>query len=270
MATDISAEGRHVIAAELSHEPDLVVVDFAHTTVLLGPDLSMPTILFTHNVETEIFARHLQLARNPLLRAVWRNQLAKMRRFEKAALQRFDTVVAVSQRDQEIFRNEYDVDAVTIPTGVDLGHFEFRPAERNNKTSLNIVFTASMDSYANIDGVRWFMEEVWPAIAKARPDARVTIAGRKPDPGLVRDLRERGLPWTFTGFVDDIRPYLYDADVYIIPLRVGGGTRIKVYEAMAAGRPVVSTAVGVEGLPLEPEHHYLLGETAQSFADAVT
>ena len=268
VATDISAEGRHVIAAELARKPDLVVADFAHTAALVGP-LAIPSILFTHNVEAEIFARHVEVTKNPLLRAIWRDQLAKMRRFEKSAVRRFDTVIAVSERDQAIFRNEYGVDAVTIPTGVDLDHFEFRPAEANGKANPNIVFTASMDSYANIDGVRWFMEEVWPAIAKARPDARVTVAGRNPDPRLVRDVRERRLPWKFTGFVDDIRPYLYDADVYIIPLRVGGGTRIKAYEAMAAGRPVVSTAVGVEGLPLEPEHHYLLGETAQSFADAV-
>jgi polysaccharide biosynthesis protein PslH len=269
VATDISAGGRHVIAAELAREPDLVVVDFPHTAALVPLKLRPPSVLFTHNVEAEIFARHLEVAKNPLLRALWRNQLAKMQRFEKAALRRFDAVIAVSERDQAKFRNEYGVDSATIPTGVDLDQFEFRAPERNGATDPNIVFTASMDSYANIDGMRWFMNEVWPAIAKARSDARMTVVGRKPDPGLVRDALDRRLPWKFTGFIDDIGPYLYDAMVYIIPLRVGGGTRIKAYEAMASGRPVVSTAIGVEGLPLVPGCHYLLGDTAQTFADAV-
>jgi glycosyltransferase involved in cell wall biosynthesis len=251
----------------LARKPNLVVVDFPHTALLLPRNIGVPSVLFTHNVEAEIFARHLEVAKNPLVRVLWRNQLTKMRHFERDVLRRFDTVIAVSERDQARFYSEYGVDAVSIPTGVDLDQFKFSAPEQSSQP--NIVFTASMDSFANIDGVRWFMDEVWPAIAKMRPDACMKVVGRAPDTRLVRDARARKLPWIFTGFVDDVRSYLYDAAVYVIPLRVGGGTRIKAYEAMASGRPVVSTRIGVEGLPLVPGCHYLQGDTAQSFAAAV-
>jgi polysaccharide biosynthesis protein PslH len=269
VATDISAAGRALIKSELARKPDLVVVDFPHTIVLLPGTIQAASVLFTHNVETEIFARHQGLAKNIFLRAIWRNQLEKMRRFEGEALRRCDAVIAVSERDKILFGTDYGVTASVIPTGVDLETFAFRAPSRDNPVKPNIVFTASMDSYANIDGMRWFMDAVWPLIAAARTDASVTVVGRKPDQKLVRDAQERKLPWTFTGFVDDVRPFLYDATVYIIPLRVGGGTRIKAYEAMAAGRPVVSTAIGVEGLPLEPERHYLLADGPAAFAQSV-
>jgi glycosyltransferase involved in cell wall biosynthesis len=269
VATDASAAGSALIASELARKPDLVVVDFPHTMILLPRVIQAASVLFTHNVETEIFARHQRLAKNIFLRSIWRNQLKKMRRFEGEALRRCDAVIAVSERDKIQFQADYGVDASITPTGVDLENFAYRAPSAHAPGKPNIVFTASMDSYANIDGMRWFMAEVWPLIAKARGDASVTIVGRKPDPKLVRDAQDRGLPWTFTGFVDDVRPYIYDATAYIIPLRVGGGTRIKAYEAMASGRPVVSTAFGVEGLPLAPERHYLLADAPQAFAQSV-
>jgi polysaccharide biosynthesis protein PslH len=113
------------------------------------------------------------------------------------------------------------------------------------------------------------MDAVWPLVATVHPGVSVTIAGRNPDPKLVRQARDRGLDWIFTGSVDDIRPFVYEAAVYIIPLRVGGGTRIKAYEAMALGRPVVSTTLGAEGLELEPRKHYLAADTAEGFAASV-
>jgi glycosyltransferase involved in cell wall biosynthesis len=126
-----------------------------------------------------------------------------------------------------------------------------------------------MDSAANIDGMQWFMDAVWPLLAADMPAARVTVVGRNPNAKLMQAAKERGLPWSFTGFVEDVRPYVHEAAAYVIPLRVGGGTRIKAYEAMALGRPVVSTLIGVEGLSLEPGQHYLLADTAEAFARSV-
>jgi len=269
VATDVSEAGRRLVAGELGRRPDLVVVDFPHTAVLLPDAIAAPTVIFTHNVEAEIFARHERVAGNTLRRVIWRDQFAKMRRFEREVLRRFDTVIAVSERDRDHFRRDYGVDAAVIPTGVDLDYFAYRAPDPSAAAEPVVVFTASMDSAANIDGMQWFMDAVWPLLAAAVPRARVTVVGRNPDQKLVQAARERNLPWHFTGFVEDVRPYVHEAAAYVIPLRVGGGTRIKAYEAMALGRPVVSTLIGVEGLSLEPGRHYLLADTAEAFARAV-
>ncbi|NBC48489.1 MAG: glycosyltransferase, partial [Gammaproteobacteria bacterium] len=122
---------------------------------------------------------------------------------------------------------------------------------------------------ANIDGIAFFMDAVWPHVVAQRPRAHVTIVGRNPNPALVERAKRRQLPFRFTGFVDDIRPEVKGAAAYIIPLRVGGGTRIKAFEAMAMGIPVVSTALGVEGLPVTPDEHYLQADSGEAFAAAL-
>ena len=271
VATDNSKAGRRAIARELERSPDIVVVDFPHAAVLAPPPYPCPSVMFTHNVEVEIFRRHAQIAGNLLKREIWRNQAAKMERYERELLRQFTSVVAVAERDRECFQKMYGVGNVsTIPTGVDLDYFTYQgSAVVDNVDGGTVVFTGSMDWMANIDGVEFFMDSVWPIICRARPQARFVIVGRSPPPALVDRARARGLNWEFTGFVDDVRPFAHNAHVYVIPLRVGGGTRIKVYEAMAMGCPVVSTRIGVEGLPVEHERHYLEGDSADAMAAAV-
>lgn len=265
VATDRSPAARDAIAAALPGA-DVVVVDFLHAAVLMPAKLEKPCVLFTHNVEAEIFERHLALAKGALHRYVWQDQTRKMKAFEAQTLRSYDGIVAVSERDRAYFKKAYGVEASTIPTGVDLDYFAFHPPKDGKPV---IAFTASMDSLANIDGVRWLMDEVWPLIVKEVPDAEMRVIGRNPDPGLVAEAKRRGLAFTFTGYVDDVRPHLDGAQVYVIPLRVGGGTRIKAFEAMAFGLPTVSTAIGIEGLGVAPEAHYLEADTAPEFAAAV-
>ncbi|MFP4080346.1 MAG: glycosyltransferase [Ectothiorhodospira sp.] len=261
-----AARGREAVDRALSDGVDLVVFDFLHAMVLAPDTLGCRSLMFTHNVEAEIFARHAAVTRNPLKRAVWQQQYRKMRAYEHESLKRFDTVVAVSERDAATFRALDGMGRVEpIPTGVDLEFFACRPPGDDD----HIVFTGAMDWQANIDGIGFFMDEIWPRVVARRPRAHVTIVGRNPAPALVDRARRRELPFTFTGFVDDIRTHVADAAAYIIPLRVGGGTRIKAFEAMAMGIPVVSTGLGVEGLSITPDTHYLHADTAVDFAHAL-
>lgn len=264
--TDRSPAGERVVQELLQRKPAVAVFDFPHAALLAPPRLAAPTVMFTHNVEAEIFARHVEVARNPLARWLWSDQHRKMVRFEREALRRFDTVVAVSPRDAEQLRRAYAIrDVAVINTGVDLDYFSWSAPAHGDE----VIFSGSMDWLANQDGIAFFMDEVWPLIVRARPAVRMTVVGRTPPRSLVDAVRSRRLEWLFTGYVDDVRPFIRGASVYVIPLRVGGGTRLKVFEAMGLGCPVVSTAVGVEGLPLDPETHYLRADSADALAQAV-
>jgi glycosyltransferase involved in cell wall biosynthesis len=255
------------VSNALANEPDVVVFDFLHAAVLRPPRMACPSVLFTHNVEAEIFERHADNARNPVLRSLWSGQHRKMRKFEAAALRKFDVVVAVSERDASRFREEYGVERPhVIPTGVDLDYYSYSDPKRSN----DVVFLGSMDWLPNQDAIRYFMDEVWSGIARSVPSARMTVVGRAPPAGLVNRARSAGLEWSFTGFVDDVRPHVRAAAVCVIPIRIGGGTRLKVFEAMAMGIPVVSTSVGVEGLAIRDREHFLVADTPRAFERAVT
>jgi glycosyltransferase involved in cell wall biosynthesis len=249
---------------------DVVVFDFVHSAVLMPPSIDAATVCFTHNVEAEIFARHASQAASWPMRWMWRSQARKMERHERESLRRFDAVVAVSERDASHFRTHHGLASVgTIPTGVDLDFFSWsRPADPSPPGAPTVVFTGSMDWAANVDGIQHFLRDIWPLVRARVPTARFVVVGRNPPAGLVEQARTHG-GVEFTGFVDDVRPYCRAAQAFVIPLRVGGGTRIKAFEAMAMGCPVVSTSIGIEGLDVQTEEHFLCRDSAAQQADAV-
>ena len=269
VASDRSAAGAGLVARALA-DTDLLLADFPHSVPLLPAGGWPASVMFTHNVEAEIFARHAEVARG-VMRLVWRQQARKMRRFEAAALARFTSVIAVSRRDADALAAAYGLgDVAVIDTGVDLDFHAFQPPNPPPAPGGGtIVFTGAMDWRANIDGIEFLMNEVWPVLTRSHPGARALIVGRNPQPALVEAARARGVDFDFTGYVDDIRPYVARGDVYIIPLRVGSGTRIKAFEAMASGRPVVSTTLGVEGLDVTPGTHFMRADSAGEFAAAI-
>ena len=263
---DYSDAGRKAVEAELKCGYDLVVLDFPHTAVLAPERLETSSLLFTHNVECEIYQRHAEVSSSSFMRRIWTDQQRKMRAFERRTLSRFDWIVAVSERDAVFFQREFGVRNVTvIPTGVDLDYFQYSPLPR----SWCVVFSGGLDWAPNLDGITFLMEEVWPLVLREVPQATMKVVGRAPPVRLVKRAKSKGLDWQFTGFVDDVRPHLRQGAVYAVPLRIGGGTRIKIFEAMALGRPIVSTGIGVEGLPVEAGKHYLSAESAPEFAAAL-
>ena len=271
-ASDRSAAGRACVARALADGPDVAVVDFPHAGVLVPERIDAASVMFTHNVEAEIFERHAARTKG-LWRLIWANQSRKMNRFEQDTLRRFDAIIAVSKRDADVLTKRYALPVVEeIDTGVDLDFFFAAPPEAAPDPGPDggtLVFTATMSWAANVEGIHFLLDDVWPKLLAARPKIAATIIGRHPPASLADKIKERGLNVTLTGFVDDIRPYVARGNVYVIPLFVGSGTRIKAFEAMAMGRPVVSTSLGIEGLDVTDGENFLQADNAAAFAHAI-
>ena len=246
---------------------DVVVCDFLFPSVNVPDDLGVPVVLFQHNVEAQIWERHAEHARGAAARLYMREQWRRMQRFEARECARFSHVIAVSDADARLLQRDYALsDVSAIPTGVDTEYFT--PADNATRADNELVFTGSMDWLPNEDAMTWFTSAVLPLVRARIPDATLSIVGRTPS-ATVRALGDKYLGVSVTGSVPDVRPYLECGTVFIIPLRIGGGTRLKVFEAMAMGIPVVSTRVGVEGLPLREDEEFLAADDAPAFADAV-
>jgi len=243
---------------------DCAVVDHLAPTSYF-PDLPH-AIFFQHNVETVIWRRHVEHAAGPLRRWYFGLQARRMFEYERRVSLAAGHIVAVSQTDADEMRRLFGVTRVSeIPTGVNIEYF-LPPAVRPSGAGADLVFVGSMDWLPNVDGVLYFVREVLPLIRQKRPGCTVAIVGRTP-PQKVCDLASQDWGIQVTGTVPDIRPYLWGSKVSIVPLRIGGGTRLKIYEAMAAKIPVVSTTVGAEGLTVDPPGDIRIGDTPRDFAD---
>jgi sugar transferase (PEP-CTERM/EpsH1 system associated) len=248
-------------------EFDVVVCDFLTPAVNVPHNLPCPTVLFQHNVEAMIWRRHYEVQSNPIKRAYLYLQWGKMRRFEHKMCRQFDGVVGVSREDAETMRGAYGLTQVfDVPTGVDTAFF--RPAGREPRELHNLVFTGSMDWLPNEDAIRYFTEQIMPMVKRSVPDLTLTVVGRNPFPALI-ELGKREPSIIITGRVADVRPYIERAAAYIVPLRIGGGTRLKIYEAMAMEKPIISTSIGAEGLPLTDGLELLLADTPEAFAESI-
>ncbi len=247
---------------------DVVVCDFLVPAPVMPWDTATPKVIFTHNVEAAIWKRHLSVARNPLWKlACWREYRA-MVRAEEGYLQRADHVVAVSDDDRDSFREFLEPSAITVvPTGVDLEYFTPAPDAAEAPTP-RLVFTGSMDWMPNEDAVIYTMESILPLIEAELDEVEFFVVGRNPTERL-RNLAAAHPRLTVTGEVDDIRPFVHDAEVYVVPLRVGGGTRLKIFEAMAMGKAIVSTTIGAEGLPVTSGTNIVLADRPDDFAREV-
>jgi glycosyltransferase involved in cell wall biosynthesis len=248
---------------EAQRRYDAVVCDFLFPAPNL-PALS-DAILFQHNVEATIWRRRAQNAPTFLYRWYYRLQARRMSAYEGSVCRGVKRVVAVSAGDAAEIERVYGVrDVGYVPTGVDTDYFA--PCGDAARKA-DIVFLGSMDWMPNIDGAEWFAREILPRIRQRHPQVTVALVGRTPSPQVIA-LGKRDPGMIVTGTVEDVRPWLRGALVSIVPLRIGGGTRLKIYEAMAAGVPVVSTSIGAEGLDVKQGDNILLADTADEFSAA--
>lgn len=245
---------------------DVVICDFLQPSINFRRVQGVVTLLFQHNVEGEILRRHCKIAKDLFTKLFWWTQWKKMMRFEGEMCRWFGGVVTVSDHDKRLIEQKYGARHVfAIPTGVDLEYFvpQDEPVKSNT-----LVFTGSMDWLPNEDALLYFANEILCLVQTAIPDVRISIVGRNPSKGLLKEL-SRHSNIEVVGWVKDVRPYISQHALYIIPLRIGGGTRIKAYEAMAMGKAVVSTSVGVEGLPVVHNEHVAIADTPETFASTI-
>ena len=242
---------------------DAVVAD--HLTPMgYMPDRST-TVLFQHNIEFMIWRRLVQHSKNPVEKLYFQIQAKRMFEFERACCTEAAHVVACSEVDANLMRHNFHITNVSdVPTGVNLEYFA-KPASSSVTTKPDFAFVGSMDWMPNEQGVLWFAQEILPLIRRKRPDATLGVVGRTPPPSIMALAKDPGI--TVTGTVPEVRPWFWESSVSIVPLLVGGGTRLKIYEAMASSSPVVSTTIGAEGLTYTHPENIRIADTPQDFAD---
>lgn len=244
---------------------DVAVCDFLDAAVNFPKELNIPTMLFQHNVESEIWRRHATNGSNGLKKLVYRLEFSKMQRYESEVARRFHHVIAVSEHDKNLMSAWVDIDRISVvPTGVDTE--QFRPGPRPVQKDGLVLFVGAMDWEPNIDAVEYFCLAIWPGILARVPKARFRIVGRNPG-SRVQRLASDSVE--VTGRVPSVVDHLREAAVVVVPLRIGGGTRLKIYEAMAVGKAVVSTTVGAEGLDVNHAKDILLSDAPGKFAESV-
>jgi polysaccharide biosynthesis protein PslH len=246
---------------------DVIICDFLLTSAVIPWNLPTPKVLFTHNVEAVIWERHWRVSRNPFFKLVSWREYRTMQRVERQYVRKADHVLTVSDSDRDVFAQIVPRNKITsIPTGVDVDYFCRTSSESEEPETL--VFTGSMDWLPNEDAMLYFAEAILPRVKQQVPAVKMRVVGRKPS-SRVQALANENNGIEVTGTVPDIRPYMESAGVYVVPLRIGGGTRIKIFEAMAMGKAVVSTSIGAEGLPVTHGENILLADDPGDFAAAI-
>ena len=257
---------RRTFARELAHTvPDVVVVEYAGLAPLVAGRTPGPRwVLTLHNLASQMATQEAAVARGRRQRWLHRRDASISAAWEQRMMALYDRVIAVSEADASVLGWPGRPQMAVVPNGVDVG--SYRPTGLPAEPA--VLFTGALYTGPNRDGVAWFCERVWPLIQGRRPDARLAVVGARPGPD-VTTLLASAPGVSLHADVADVRPYLGAARVCVVPLRIGSGTRLKALEAMAAGRPVVGTAIGLGGLGLVDGRHAAFAEGPAPFAEAV-
>jgi polysaccharide biosynthesis protein PslH len=231
-------------------------------------DKSVRLVFDTHNLLTALYGRLVETERNLLRKMYCWLQWRKMHIYEQITMQKTDCVLVCSEPERQVLKEWGVKKYLVVPNGVDTQIFAPRPMlPKTEERPVHLVFTGAMDYLPNVDGVRWFLRSVLPELEHRLPHYKVTIVGKNP-PAELRNWERRGRI-EFTGRVEDVRQYTCLADVFVVPLWIGGGTRLKILEALAMQIPVVSTRIGAEGLDLCDGVHLRLADDASTMTQAI-
>lgn len=245
-------------------QPDLVICEWTPYAIFLKDIKNIRKIIVAHNIESTIWKLYECNETNSLKKRYITIQRKKVERFEKRCFGWADGATAVTEEEARTISSfGVDYPVAVIENGVDTGFFHPRDSEVDPNM---MVFTGSMDWRPNQDAARFFVGKIFPSIKKKRPETHAVFVGRNP-PQVIRNL-EKTEGITITGTVEDVRPYIARAALYIVPLRIGGGSRLKILEAMAMAKPVLSTSVGASGLNVTDGQNIVISDGAVGFADA--
>jgi glycosyltransferase involved in cell wall biosynthesis len=245
---------------------DLWQVEWTPYISALPTHVTGRRLLISHNVDSLIWQRYYETETQILKRFYIRQQWRKFERFEKRVFAEVDRVVAVSPDDAVLVRDHFGVENVdVVENGVDVAYFE--NVHGGGKAEV-ILFLGSLDWRPNLDAVRLLLDDIFPAVRRAEPSARLCLVGRNAPAWLAQRVAQTANAELHAD-VADVRPYLAESGVLAVPLRIGGGSRLKILEALAAGLPVVSTRIGAEGLELRPDKDLVVVEGVKDMAAAL-
>ncbi len=245
---------------------DIVHFDTISLAVYKNDTGKTAKILNHHNIESHLFYRRIVYEKNLLKRLYYSMEAKKLERYETAVCGKFDLNFTVSDLDSKrLFEIAPGSKAEVIANGVDVDYFS--PTD-DEIVPANIIMASGMNWFPNRDAVLYMYEEIWPLVSKKYPNITWTVVGASP-PKQILELAERDKRVTVTGFVDDVRPYLTKAEVYLCPMRDGGGTRLKILDALSMGKAIVGTTMAYEGINITPEKNVLVADNPEEFVTQV-
>lgn len=244
---------------------DLVHCEWTNLAPFLGHIKGIPCIISAHNIESDIWKRLGKHGSSIFKRMVGYNQAKKVERLEREWYPRVDLCIAVSPQDMKVIEG-YGARVALVDNGVDINYYNnICQSEINNNS---IIFTASFDTFSNQDGIDYFIKDIYPLIKRSKPDVRLWIVGKNPS-NRIRLLSRVDPSIYVTGTVEDVRVFIAKSALCVVPLRIGGGSRLKILEAFAMKKAVISTSVGAEGLNVTHEKDIIIADTPELFSKYV-
>jgi sugar transferase (PEP-CTERM/EpsH1 system associated) len=242
---------------------DLVHVDTIALNRFFARRPAMPAVLTHINIESMLLERRAAVERRRLAKWVLERESRKLAAYESVVAPLYDNNLVMSDLDGQLLRQRVPgVHTDVVPNGVDTAYFS--PADHDEETP-SVIYTGGMNMLANRDAVLHFLDAIWPSIVAEIPEVRFFAVGQDP-PAELAEIARRDPRVVVTGKVPDIRPYVRRSAVYIVPIRVGGGTRLKVLDAMASGKAIVSTSIGCEGITVRPGEDLMVADSPAEFA----
>jgi len=241
----------------------LLQVESIHMSAYVQNITWIPKVLDAHNIESDILCRICKSTLS-IKSIIYCIDYLKNKKFEQNAIRSFDACLSVSENDNKRLRKKGAKRLMTLPNCVDLNYYY--PIKRND-FSYNITFTGFMNWYPNVDAVRTFYREAFEKLKKQYPDIKFYIVGKNPRLVIEELQKKEGI--IVTGEVPDVRPFISNSDICIVPLRIGGGTRLKILEYFAMEKPIISTSIGAEGIDVINEKHLIIEDDISKFPERI-